>query len=331
MINNTRVLLKKQSQGIPEERDFEVVTTDAGLPGADELLCETLYLSVDPYLRGKISARHLSGAIREGELMAGETISRVIASHASEFQQGDLIAAHSGWQSHPVLRAETARKVSPCPGSLSILLGILGMPGLTAYAGIMRLAELKGSDTVVVSAASGAVGSMAGQIARRHGCRVVGIAGSKEKCSWVVENAGFDECINYKEEALRDGLKRTCPDGIDVYFDNVGGDVLQASMEQLALGARVILCGLMAQYNANDIPPGPNPAFIIKARATVRGLVVYDHEDLRAEFEQQAGRWLEQGKIRYKEDLVEGLEAAPGLFCRLMRGENFGKAIVKVN
>jgi len=331
MTNNTRVLLKKQSQGTPEEQDFEVITTDTGLPGSDELLCETLYLSLDPYMRGKISGRHLSGAIHKGELMAGEAISKVIESNSSKFKQGDVIAAHSGWQSHPVMRADTARKVNPDLGPLSTLLGILGMPGLTAYAGMMRLAEPKDSDTVVVSAASGAVGSMVGQIAKIHGCRVVGIAGSKEKCSWVTENARFDECINYKEETLRDGLKRTCPDGIDVYFDNVGGDVLQANMEQLALGARVILCGLMAQYNTNDMPPGPNPAFTIKARATVRGLVVYDHENLRAEFEQHVSRWLKQKKINYKEDLVEGLEAAPGLFCRLMRGENFGKAIVKVS
>ena len=330
MQNNTRVLLKHRSEGIPGEQDFELVSAAADAPGAGELLCETLYLSLDPYLRGRISGRHISGAINEGDLMGGEAVSRVIESKSEQFRQGDIIAAHSGWQSHPVVAADAARKLDPALGPLSTLLGILGMPGLTAYAGMTRLAELKADDTVVVSAASGPVGSMVGQIAGRHGCRVVGIAGSEQKCRWTVEQAGFDDCVNYKAEALRDGLKRACPKGIDVYFDNVGGDTLQACMEQLALGARVILCGLIAQYNTNDMPPGPNPAFTIKARATVRGLVVYDHEDLRPEFEQRVSEWLKQGEISYKEDLAEGLQAAPGLFCRLMRGENFGKAIVKV-
>ena len=327
---NTRILLKQRSRGIPREQDFELVNVAADSPAAGELRGETLYLSLDPYLRGKISGRHLSGAVNEGGLMAGEALSRVVESKSDKFKEGDIIAAHSGWQSRPVINADSTRAVNPELGPLSTLLGILGMPGLTAYAGMTRLAELKPADVVVVSAASGPVGSMVGQIAKQRGCHVVGIAGSNEKCRWVVEQAGFDNCINYREEALRDGLKRTCPGGIDVYFDNVGGDVLQANMEQLALGARVILCGLMAQYNANEMPPGPNPAFTIKARATVRGLVVYDHEDLRPEFEQQVSAWLKQGKIKYKEDMVEGLEAAPGLFCRLMRGENFGKAVVKV-
>ena len=266
-MDNIRVLLKQRSEGIPGEQDFEVAHAAADMPGAGELLCETLYLSLDPYLRGKISGRHISGAINEGELMAGEAVSRVIQSESERFNQGDIIAAHSGWQSRPVISADAARAVSPDLGPLSTLLGILGMPGLTAYAGMTRLAELKQGDVVVVSAASGPVGSMVGQIARLHGCRVVGIAGSAEKCRWAVEQAGFDHCINYKAEELRDSLRRACPGGIDVYFDNVGGDMLQACMEQLAIGARVILCGLMAQYNTNEMPPGPNPAFVIKARA----------------------------------------------------------------
>ena len=330
MQHNTRVLLKHRSEGIPGEQDFELASAAAGSPATGELLCETLYLSLDPYLRGRISGRHISGAINEGDLMGGEAVSRVLESKSERFRPGDVIAAHSGWQSHPIIGADAARKLDPELGPLSTLLGILGMPGLTAYAGMTRLAELKADDTVVVSAASGPVGSMVGQVAKRHGCRVVGIAGSEQKRRWTVDQAGFDDCVNYKEEALRDGLGRACPDGIDVYFDNVGGDTLQACMEQLALGARVILCGLIAQYNTNEMPPGPNPAFTIKARATVRGLVVYDHEDLRPEFEQQVSQWLRQGEISYLEDMVEGLQAAPGLFCRLMRGENFGKAIVKV-
>ena len=329
-MNNTRVLLKRRSEGAPRVEDFELVSTPTGVPATGELLCETLYLSLDPYLRGRISGRHVSGAINAGELMGGEAISRVIESTSDQFKRGDVIAAHSGWQSHPVVTADAARPLNPELGPLSTLLGILGMPGLTAYAGMTRLAELQVGNTVVVSAASGPVGSMVGQIARLHGCRVVGIAGTAEKCRWTIEQAGFEHCINYKTETLRDGLSRACPDGIDIYFDNVGGDTLQACMEQLALGARVILCGLIAQYNTDEMPPGPNPAFIIKARAAVLGLVVYDHEDLRPAFERRVSRWLKQGDVKYKEDCVDGLAAAPGLFCRLMRGENFGKAIVKV-
>ncbi|MGI9229638.1 MAG: NADP-dependent oxidoreductase [Gammaproteobacteria bacterium] len=331
MTQNIQVRLKHRSKGTPVETDFTVVEQQCDKPGNDELLCETLYLSLDPYLRGRISGRHISGPIAEGELMAGEAISRVIKSNAKSFKAGDIVAAHSGWQSHAVIAAADARPVDAGLGPLSTLLGILGMPGLTAYAGMTRLAELKADDTVVVSAASGPVGCMVGQIAKIHGCRIVGIAGSKQKCDWLISDAGFDECINYKQEDIRAGLQRTCPDGIDVYFDNVGGDMLQANMEQLALGARVILCGLMAQYNSDDMPPGPNPVFVIKARATVRGMVVYDHEDLRPEFEQQVSSWLKEGKIAYLEDTVQGLEAAIGLFCRLMRGENTGKAIVKIN
>lgn len=330
MTSNTQILLKRQSRGHPQEQDFELRVAPADRPANGELRCETLYLSLDPYLRGRISGRHLSGAIPEGGLMTGEAVSRVVESKSERFAPGDLVIAHSGWQSQPVIGADAARAVNPDLGPLSTLLGMLGMPGLTAYAGINRLAELKPDDVMVVSAASGPVGSLAGQLAKRRGCRVVGIAGTAEKCRWTVEQAGFDHCLNYKQSPLREGLKRVCSDGVDVYFDNAGGDILQAVMEQLAPGARVVLCGLMAQYNADAMPPGPNPAFIIKARAVVRGLVVYDHEDLRPEFEQAVSAWLKQGEISYKEEVAEGLEAAPELFCRLMRGENFGKAIVRM-
>jgi NADPH-dependent curcumin reductase CurA len=204
------------------------------------------------------------------------------------------------------------------------------MPGLTAYAGLLRLGEPQEGDTVLVSAASGAVGSLVGQIAKIKGCRVVGIAGAPEKCAWVTDTAGFDDVVSYRTGDLREGLDRACPDGIDVYFDNVGGDTLQAAMERLALGARVVLCGLMAQYNTDEMPPGPNPAFIIKARATVRGLVVYDHEDLRQAMVDDVSQWLREGRIQYLEDRTNGLAHAPDAFARLMRGDNVGKAVVIV-
>ncbi len=328
MSNNTRVLLKRRSDGVPVADDFEVTTSAVESPDDGQLACETIYLSLDPYLRGRISGRHLSGAIHPGELMAGEAISRVVESRHPDFAGGDIIAAHSGWQSHPVVDGGRARKLDPDLGPLSTFVGILGMPGLTAYAGLLRLGEPKEGDTVLVSAASGAVGSLVGQIAKVKGCRVVGIAGAPEKVAWVKETAGFDDCVTYKSGDLREQLDAACPDGIDVYFDNVGGDTLQAAMERLAVGARVVLCGLMAQYNTDEMPPGPNPAFIIKARATVRGMVVYDHEDLRAEMVANVSQWLRDGRIAYLEDRTEGLENAPEAFSRLMSGKNVGKALV---
>ncbi|MCH9695989.1 MAG: NADP-dependent oxidoreductase [Gammaproteobacteria bacterium] len=331
MTENTQVLLKRQSDGVPVAADFELASAPIAAAGDGELQCETVYLSLDPYLRGRISGRHLSGAILPGDLMAGEAISRVIASEHPAFTAGDIVAAHSGWQSHPVVSGDAARKIDTSVGPLSTFLGILGMPGLTAYAGLLRLAEPKAGDTVLVSAASGAVGSLVGQIAKIKGCRVVGIAGAAEKCAWVTNVAGFDDVVSYKSGELRQELDRVCPDGIDVYFDNVGGDMLQAAMERLSLGARVVLCGLMAQYNTTEMPPGPNPAFIIKARATVRGMVVYDHEDLRDEMVQHVSQWLREGKIQYLEDRTPGLANAPEAFSRLMHGQNVGKAIVVVS
>ena len=331
MTENTKVLLKRRCEGVPVAEDFEVTSAPVESPGEGDLLCDTIYLSLDPYLRGRISGRHISGSVAPGELMPGEAVSRVVESRHTDFVAGDLIAAHSGWQAHPVVAGAEARPLDPTIGPLSTFLGILGMPGLTSYAGLLRLGEPQAGDTVLVSAASGAVGSLVGQIAKIKGCRVVGIAGAPEKCAWVTEVAGFDDVVSYKTGDLREGLDRACPDGIDVYFDNVGGDTLQAAMERLSLGARVVLCGLMAQYNTDEMPPGPNPAFIIKARATVRGMVVYDHEDLRAEMVREVSQWLRDGKIQYLEDRSAGLESAPESFSRLMRGDNVGKAIVVVS
>ncbi len=331
MTDNTQVLLRHQCEGVPQANDFETISAPMPVAGDGQILCETIYLSLDPYLRGRISGRHLTGAIHPGDLMAGEAISRVIDSNHAQFDPGDIVAAHSGWQAFSAVDGNDARKIDPSLGPLSTFLGILGMPGLTAYAGLLRLGEPREGDVVLVSAASGAVGSMVGQIAKLKGCRVVGIAGAPEKCAWVTDCAGFDDVVSYKTGDLREGLDRACPDGIDIYFDNVGGDTLQAAMERLRVGARVVLCGLMAQYNTNDMPPGPNPAFIIRSRATVRGMVVYDHEDLRAKMVEDVSQWLRDGEIQYLEDRTTGLENAGAAFSRLMQGQNVGKAIVVVS
>ena len=263
--------------------------------------------------------------------MAGETISRVTVSADPTFKKGDLIISHSGWQSHPVINANDASKIIDHGIPISTYLGILGMPGLTAYAGLLRLAEPKENDVVLVSAASGAVGSMVGQIAKIKNCHVVGIAGSEEKCSWVTDTTSMDECINYKKENITEKIKKYCPQGIDIYFDNVGAEILQAAMEQLALYSRVILCGLMAQYNSDSMPAGPNPAWTIKARAIVKGMVVYDHEDMREDFVEDVSKWIKEERIHYLEDVTEGLANAPTAFSKLMRGLNTGKTIIKIN
>jgi len=326
---NIQIQLKNRPDTTPAVEDFEVVHGKIPVAGDGEILCRSLFLSLDPYMRGQISGRHISGAILPGQVMRGETISQVVTSNHPDYKTGDLVAHQGGWQSYSVAGADDLAAVDQRIKPLSLALGVLGMPGLTAYAGMTYLADLKKGDKLVVSAASGAVGSMVGQIARIMGCQVYGIAGSDEKCQWLIEKAGFAGCINYKTRDLSEGLKDCCPDGIDVYFDNVGGDTLEAAMWQLAIGARVVLCGLMAQYNTDVMPPGPNPATIIKARATVRGLVVYDFFDKKQEFLDKAIPWVDKGQIKYREDVTQGLENAPAAFVRLMKGQNFGKTIIK--
>lgn len=300
-------------------------------PAEGEALCRIRYLSLDPYMRGQISGRHISGVVNPGDLLMGETIGEVIESKNPDLAVGEMISFRGGWQEYAVTDGSEIQRVDPRIDPSSLALGILGMPGLTAYAGLLHLGEPKKGDTLVVSASSGPVGSMVGQLGRIKGCRVIGIAGSEEKCRWCVEEAGFEACINYKTENLTEALDRHCPDGIDIYFDNVGGDILEAVVWRLALGARVILCGLMAQYNTSEMPSGPNPGAFIRARATVRGLVVYDHQDKKPAMVEDVLSWLQAGDIKYQEDVTEGIENAPRAFARLMSGQNFGKTIVKVS
>ena len=330
METNQQILLKNRPDAVPVPSDFKMVENDVPTLSAGEILCKTEFLSLDPYMRGQINGRHISGAIHPGEMMRGETVSEVMQSNHADFKPGDFVKHFGGWQRYSVSDGTGMEKLDARISPRSLALGILGMPGLTAYAGLVHLAEPKAGDTVLVSAASGAVGSMVGQIAKIMGCRVVGIAGQQRKMDWLTEVAGFDGCFNYKDENPADGIKRLCPDGVDIYFDNVGGDILDAAMNQLALGARVILCGLMAQYNTDNPPPGPNPGTIIRARALVKGLVVYDHFGKQAEFLDKATKWINSGQIKFVEDVTDGLVNAPDAFCTLMAGGNFGKTIVKI-
>ena len=326
---NKKIVLKKTPIGIPEENDFELIKTPIPELGENEILTKTIHLSLDPYIRGVITGKHIySEKVEIGDTIVGRTIAEVIDSKNSDVQIGETIMCSNGWQEYGISDGEGIRKIDSASAPLSTNLGILGMPGLTAYAGLLVYGEPKKDDVVVVSAASGPVGCMVGQIAQIHGAKAIGIAGSDEKCSVVKEKFGFAECINYKTENLSERIKEVCPDGLDIYFDNVGGETLDVMTKNLAMFARIVLCGFMTQYNLATPPPGPNLGPIVGSRASIKGVVVYDHYDKQQEFITLASQWLKEGKINYIEDEVFGIENTPTHFCSLMRGENFGKTII---
>ena len=325
--DNARIVVLRPPAGLPAASDFALQPAPP-LDGPG-VLADVLYISIDPYLRGRLSGRHINAPIAAGDPMSSELVLR-IAEDAEGFRTGDLVRAFGPWQRSVRLPLADFVPVPTVIDPPSLVLGVLGMPGLTAYAGVTRLLRPKAVQTVLVSAASGPVGATVGQLCKAAGARVVGVVGSPQKCRWLCEEAGFDEAIDRRRQPLREALDTACPDGIDGYFDNVGGDMLQAAMERLAPNARVVLCGLMDQYNGDDAPPGPNPGLIIRARATVSGLVVYDHDDLRPAMEADLAERVADGTLRFKEHVFEGLAEAPGAFCALMAGETFGKTVVRV-
>lgn len=330
---NVCVELASYPEGVPEESNFQMGQRDVPAPGKGEFLARNLYLSLDPFLRGVISGRQMySQKVQPGDVMPGHTVAEILESNHSDHKVGDLITLdNGGWQQYIVSDGTGALPIGAQHRPLSLNVGILGMPGLTAYAGLLDTAEPKKGDTVVVSAAAGPVGSTVGQLARIHGCRTVGIAGSDEKCKIVVEKFGFDACINYKTEDLGEALAKHCPDGINVYFDNVGGTTLEAVSLKLAIGARVTMCGLITQYNDSGKAVGPNMGPFIGARAIMKGFVVFDHYDKWTTFKDRTSEWIKQGEIRFVEDRSEGLDSAAAQFCRLMRGENVGKSLVVID
>lgn len=326
-----KIVLVSKPEGVPRAENFAVHEDVLAALENGHVHVKVLFLSLDPYMRGKISGRHLTAPIHPGDMMHGEVVAQVVRSKEAQFAEGDIVAGYIGWREEAVVKAEELRKIDTHGFSPSLALGVLGMPGLTAYAGTMRLADLRKGMTAVVSSAAGPVGYSVAQLAHMKGCRVVGIAGTDEKCAWLRSEAKLEETINYKAEDLRAGLDRACPTGIDYYFDNVGGDMLEAAMERLAINAQVVLCGLMSQYNTGGMPPGPNPAYIIKSRAVVRGLVVYDHQAFAQEAAAEIASLIAANRFAVKEDVTEGLENAPEAFVRLMSGETFGKTLVKVS
>ena len=329
MTINRKIVLKKSPKGIPVEEDFELLEEEINGPGSNQFLSKTIHLSLDPYIRGVITGRHIySEKVNVGDTIVGRTVSEIIESNHPEFKKGETVLSSNGWQEYGISDGEGVRKLTGHQGKLSTALGIMGMPGLTAYAGLMVYGEPKEGDILVVSAASGPVGCMVGQIAQIHGAKAIGKAGTEEKCKTGKDTFGFEECINYKTENIDQRIKELCPDGVDIYFDNVGGETLDIMTKNLAYEARIVLCGFMTQYNLSSPPPGPNLGPIVGARATIRGVVVYDHYDKQEEFISKANQWLEDGKIKYIEDEAIGIEKTPAQFCKLMRGENFGKTIV---
>ena len=329
MTINRKIVLRKSPEGIPVEGDFELMEEEINSLSSNQFLSKTIHLSLDPYIRGVITGRHIySEKVNIGDTIVGRTVSKIIESNHPEFKKGETVLSSNGWQEYGISDGEGVRKLTGHQGKLSTALGIMGMPGLTAYAGLMVYGEPKEGDILVVSAASGPVGCMVGQIAQIHGAKAIGIAGTEEKCKTVKDTFGFEECINYKTENIDQRIKELCPNGVDIYFDNVGGETLDIMTKNLAYEARIVLCGFMTQYNLSSPPPGPNLGPIVGARATIRGVVVYDHYDKQEEFISKANQWLEDGKIKYIEDEAIGIEKTPAQFCKLMRGENFGKTIV---
>ncbi len=300
-------------------------------PATGQFLSRTVWLSLDPYYRNVMKGSQIyADRLKPGDPMVGETVAQIVESRHDGFKAGEYVAVRNGWQQYGLSDGSGVRRLDPDLAPLSTALGVLGMPGLTGYAGLVYLGEPKPGETVVVSAATGPVGSTVGQTARLVGARVVGIAGGEAKCDYAVRELGYAACVNYRHGDLRAQLKAACPDGINVYFDNVGGDTLAAVLTNLALHARIVLCGMIEAYSMDTPPPGPFLGPVVGARATVKGLVVYDWLHKQPELLRVVGNWIRTGAFRYREDVTEGLANAPAAFCRLMRGENFGKALVRV-
>ncbi len=325
------VVLKRRPKGEPTPEHFEMVEAPVPQPGPGQVLTRTIWLSIDPYMRGRLKdVASYAAPVQIGDVMTGETIGEVIASGDPGFAPGDIVGGSRGWQSHTVSAAGSLHKVDKGAAPLSAYLGVLGMPGTTAYSGMKDIGQPKKGETVVISAASGAVGSVAGQLARRAGARVVGVAGGPDKCLWVQETLGFDECIDHRVGNLDSQLRDACPNGIDVYFENVGGALQHAVFAQLNPFARVVMCGMVAQYNETDMPAGPNLGFVVGKRVRIEGLIVSDKPERFAEWRALAAPWVKDGSLHYRQTVLDGLESAPEALCGLLRGENFGKMLVKV-
>ncbi len=334
---NRRCVLARRPQGEPAATDFRFEEVPVPVPAAGQVLLRTRYLSLDPYMRGRMNdAPSYVPPVALDAPMSGQTVSEVEASNNPAFRVGELVVGNAGWQDFDVSDGRDLVRIDPALERPSYALGVLGMPGLTAYVGLLDVGQPRPGETVVVAAATGAVGSVVGQIARLKGCRVVGVAGGADKCDYAVRNLGFDACVDHRGGELRERLAAACPKGIDVYFENVGGEVLYALVPLLNVGARIPLCGLIAWYNLEKAPTGIDrtPALlstVLRWRVRIQGFIVLDHYQRFPAFYQDMSGWLREGRVRYREDVIEGLEQAPRGLIGLLKGENFGKLVVRVS
>ncbi len=334
---NRQWLLASRPYGAPTADNFRLAQSPVPQPGEGEVLLRTVWLSLDPYMRGRMSDEpSYSPPVEIDAVMVGGTVSRVEKSNHPDYQEGEWVVGYGGWQDYAVSDGSGLVKLGDKPEHPSWSLGILGMPGFTAYMGLLDIGQPKEGETLVVAAATGPVGATVGQIGKIKGCHVVGVAGGPEKCRHAVEVLGFDACIDHHADDFADQLKQACPDGIDVYYENVGGKVFDAVLPLLNTAARVPVCGLVSGYNATDLPPGPDRlgllmGTILKKRIRMQGFIIaQDYADRVDEFQQEMGRWVKEGKIHYREQVVEGLENAPDAFIGLLEGKNFGKVVICV-
>ena len=334
---NRQIVLAKRPSGKPESTNFRLEESAIPVPEEGQVLCKTFYLSLDPYMRGRMNAgKSYAPPVEIDEVMGGGTVGQVIESKNSGFSAGDLVFGYGGWQEFWVQQGMELKKVDPQIAPISTATGVLGMPGVTAYTGLLNIGQPKKGETVLVAAASGAVGSVVGQIARIKGARAVGIAGSAEKCKYVKEELGFDACVNHNSPEFVEALKAVCPDGIDVYFENVGGKVFETVSPLFNDFARIPVCGIISAYNATELPPGPNltPLLmrdILVKRLTFRGFIVWDFASQEKEALTKLAEWIKEGKLNYREDIVDGIENAPEAFIGLLEGKNFGKLVIRVS
>jgi NADPH-dependent curcumin reductase CurA len=327
------IRLARRPEGMPRPTDFELAETEISGPGEGQVLVRNIYMSVDPYMRGRMVEREsYVPPFQIGQPLSGGAVGQVVESKNSGFARGDYVSNFSGWQEWFVSSGGDLTKIDPAMGPIQAFLGALGMPGLTAYAGLLKVGELKDGERVFVSAASGAVGAVVCQIAKNKGCYVVGSAGSDDKCEWLKREARVDAAINYRTCGdLNKAVKEAFPQGIDVYFENVGGAHLDAALANMRMYGRIPVCGMIAQYNATALPPGPaNIINVIPQRLTIRGFIVTDYASLTPEFLRDMSTWRREGKMNWHETVVEGIENAPEAFIGLFKGNNFGKMLVKI-
>jgi NADPH-dependent curcumin reductase CurA len=333
---NRRIVLASRPEGEPTPENFRLETVPVPTIGPGQVLLRTHWLSLDPYMRGRMSAaKSYAKPVEIGDVMEAGTVSEIVASENPGFSVGDIVLSHSGWQVYAISDGKGMRKLDSEAAPVTTALGILGMPGMTAYTGLLNIGQPKAGETLVVAAAAGPVGSLVGQIARLKGCRAVGIAGGPEKCSYVREDLGFDAVIDHRASDFAAQLEAACLQGVDIYFENVGGAVWDAVFPLLNDFARVPVCGLVSQYNATSLPQGPDRTpmlmrAILSKRLTLRGFIVRDFAAQSSDFARDVGAWLRAGQIRYKEDVTDGLERAPEAFIGMLKGRNFGKTLVRI-